>query len=279
MKKRRYICTAKLCNIQMLVEYWILYIIYNAIVIFYSSASKWNCGIVPRPSEVGSRGGFPNWLDSDSTRRTALEGLPRLLQFRLVPASMALCRASWRGDRASSGQLDRDRGVSREYYRRVEEPSELGRLRHGGRCQLPASRTHDRVVLRLVEHLRVRSSSRAGPAYGGHHRPATAVACHRQASAACDANYNYRREFTREGHSGREGISRCRHFSTRARKKSGTVDAPATLAANPRKSLRTFSFRAVNCPRPRASRPADATFGREIFEFSRAPQRQPPDLG
>src|ERR1039457_92056 len=30
----------------------------------------------------------------------------------------------------------------------------LGRLRHAGPCSLPASRAHDRVVLRLVEHLR-----------------------------------------------------------------------------------------------------------------------------
>src|ERR1019366_2858068 len=114
----------------------------------------------------------------------------------------------------------------------------LGRLRHAGPCSLPASRAHDRVVLRLVEHLR--SSGRAGPAYGGHHQPATALACHRHAGAACETNNDHRSEFTREGDSGREGVSRCRHFFARAGKKCGAVDGPATLAANPRKSLSSF---------------------------------------
>src|ERR1017187_5755253 len=114
----------------------------------------------------------------------------------------------------------------------------LGRLRHAGPCSLPASRAHDRVVLRLVEHLR--SSGRAGPAYGGHHQPATALACHRHAGAACETNNDHRSEFTREGASGREGVSRCRHFFARAGKKCGAVDGPATLAANPRESLSSF---------------------------------------
>jgi hypothetical protein len=73
MKKRPYICTAKLRNIQMIVAYWILYLLYYAVLIFYASASKWNCGIVPSLWEVGSRGGFPNRLGSDSTWRTAFE--------------------------------------------------------------------------------------------------------------------------------------------------------------------------------------------------------------
>src|ERR1017187_7170659 len=114
----------------------------------------------------------------------------------------------------------------------------LGRLRHAGSCSLPTGRAHDRVVLRLVEHLR--SSGRAGPAYGGHHRPATALACHRHAGAACETNNDHRSEFTREGASGREGVSRCRHFFARAGKKCGAVDGPATLAANPRESLPSF---------------------------------------
>src|ERR1019366_5229055 len=50
----------------------------------------------------------------------------------------------------------------------------------------------------------------------------------------------HRSEFTREGDSGREGVSRCRHFFARAGKKCGAVDGPATLAANPRKSLPSF---------------------------------------
>src|ERR1019366_7916511 len=114
----------------------------------------------------------------------------------------------------------------------------LGRLRHAGPCSLPASRAHDRVVLRLVEHLRL--SGRAGPAYGGHHQPATGLACHRHAGAACETNNDPRSEFPREGDSGREGVSRCRHFFARAGKKCGAVDGPATLAANPRKSLPSF---------------------------------------
>src|SRR5271157_3778629 len=114
----------------------------------------------------------------------------------------------------------------------------LGRLRHAGPCSLPTSRAHDRVVLRLVEHLR--SSGRAGPAYGGHHQPATALACHRHAGAACETNNDHRSEFTRKGDSGREGVSRCRHFFARAGKKCGAVDGPATLAANPRESLPSF---------------------------------------
>src|SRR5271157_521601 len=114
----------------------------------------------------------------------------------------------------------------------------LGRLRHAGPCSLPTSRAHDRVVLRLVEHLR--SSGRAGPAYGGHHQLATALACHRHAGAACETNNDHRSEFTRKGDSGREGVSRCRHFFARAGKKCGAVDGPATLAANPRESLPSF---------------------------------------
>jgi len=43
-------------------------------------------------------------------------------------------------DAALPLQLNRDRGASREYFRRVEEPSGLGRLRHAGPFPLPASR-------------------------------------------------------------------------------------------------------------------------------------------
>jgi hypothetical protein len=56
MKKRPYICTAKLGNIQMLVAYLILYLLRDAILIFYLSASKWNCGIVRSLWEVDSWG-------------------------------------------------------------------------------------------------------------------------------------------------------------------------------------------------------------------------------
>jgi hypothetical protein len=64
MKKRPYIYTAKLCIFKMFVEYLILYILSNAMSIFYSSESKGNCGIVPLLCEVGSCGG----------RRTARDG-------------------------------------------------------------------------------------------------------------------------------------------------------------------------------------------------------------
>src|ERR1035437_10335287 len=114
----------------------------------------------------------------------------------------------------------------------------LGRLRHAGPCSLPARRAHGRVVFRLVKHLG--SSGRAGPAYGGHHQPATALACHRHAGAACETNNDHRSEFTSEGDSGCEGVSRCRHFLARAGKKCEAVDGPATLTANPRKSLPSF---------------------------------------
>ena len=111
----------------------------------------------------------------------------------------------------------------------------LGRL---GPCSLPASRTPRRAVLRLVEHLC--SFGRAGPTNGGHHQPAIAFACHRHAGAACETDNDHCGEFTRPNDSRREGAPRCRHFSTRTRKKCGAVDGPATLAANPRESLPSF---------------------------------------
>src|SRR5450759_10571 len=133
----------------------------------------------------------------------------------------------------------------------------LGRLCHAGPCSLPASRAPRRAVLRLVEHLR--SSGRAGPAYGGNHQSAIALACHRHACAACETNNDHCGEFTRPGDSRREGVSRCRHFSTRARKKCGAVDGPATLAANPRESLPSFpsgpSVALAPTPRARLMQP------------------------
>ena len=126
----------------------------------------------------------------------------------------------------------------REYFRRVEEPMGLGWLRNAGPCSLPASRAPRRAVLRLVEHLR--SSGRAGPAYGGYHQSAIALACHCHAGAACETNNDNCGEFTRPGDSRREGAPRRRHFSTRTRKNCGAVDGPATLAANPRESLPSF---------------------------------------
>src|SRR5208337_311684 len=90
----------------------------------------------------------------------------------------------------------------REYFRRVEEPMGLGWLRNAGPCSLPASRAPRRAVLRLVEHLR--SSGRAGPAYGGYHQSAIALACHCHADAACETNNDNCGEFTRPGVSRRE---------------------------------------------------------------------------
>ncbi|MGH7246809.1 MAG: hypothetical protein ACREH9_01770, partial [Pseudomonadota bacterium] len=52
--------------------------------------------------------------------RTAFERLLCLHRFRVVPASMRPCRARWRGDRARSGSMERDRGASRDYFRGVE---------------------------------------------------------------------------------------------------------------------------------------------------------------
>ena len=61
MKERPYICAAKLHNIKMFVEYWILYLLCNAILIFYGPSLD---GIVvPR--------GFPK--ESDSTWRATFE--------------------------------------------------------------------------------------------------------------------------------------------------------------------------------------------------------------
>jgi len=109
----------------------------------------------------------------------------------------------------SFGQLYRDRGDSENIFDELK--NQWGWAASSRRTLLvPTGRAHDRVVLRLVEHLR--SSGRAGPAYGGHHQPATALACHRHAGAACETNNDHRSEFTREGASGREGVSRCRHF-------------------------------------------------------------------
>ena len=64
IKERPYICAAKLHNIKMFVEYWILYLLCNAILIFYGPASPRLDGIVvPR--------GFPK--ESDSTWRATFE--------------------------------------------------------------------------------------------------------------------------------------------------------------------------------------------------------------
>ena len=52
MKERPYICAAKLYNIKMFVEYWILYLLCDAILIFYGPESGWNCGPVWIPEGV-----------------------------------------------------------------------------------------------------------------------------------------------------------------------------------------------------------------------------------
>jgi hypothetical protein len=70
-----------------------------------------------------------------------------------------------------------------------------------------------------------------------HMETMAAAVARRHTGAACEANNNHRREFTREEFSRREGFSCCRHFSARARKRCGAVDELATLAANPRESL------------------------------------------
>ena len=137
----------------------------------------------------------------------------------------------------SFGQLYRDRGDSENIFDELKNQWG-GWLRNAGPCSLPASRAPRRAVLRLVEHLR--SSGRAGPAYGGYHQSAIALACHCHAGAACETNNDNCGEFTRPGDSRREGAPRRRHFSTRTRKNCGAVDGPATLAANPRESLPSF---------------------------------------
>src|ERR1700732_4940416 len=98
IKKRPYIYTTKLRNIQMFVEYWIRYTLYNAILTFYSCASN---GIVA--------------LYEVSGRLTP--GRPRIgwgliqpgeqLLFAMsapVPldSSMRLCHPSWRRNRAKN---------------------------------------------------------------------------------------------------------------------------------------------------------------------------------
>jgi hypothetical protein len=126
-----------------------------------------------------------------------------------------------RGAREFRPALSRSRR-QRECFRRVEEPMGMGRFRNSRPCSLPTRRTPRRAVLRLVEHLR--SSDRAEPAYGGHNQSAIALACHRHAGAACETNNHQSDEFTCRGNSRGEGVSRCRHFSTRAHKKCGAVD-------------------------------------------------------
>jgi hypothetical protein len=100
IKKRPYICTAKLRNIQTFAEYWIRYTLYNAILTFYSCASN---GIVAlyevsgRLTPGGPRIGWgliPTW-------RTAVE---KFAMSAPVPldSSMRLCRPSWRRNRAKN---------------------------------------------------------------------------------------------------------------------------------------------------------------------------------
>jgi len=106
------------------------------------------------------------------------------------------------------GQLYRDRGDSEKYFDELKTNG-AGRLRHAGPCSLPTGRAmialfYDwwSIFVRLVERT----------AYGGHHQPATALACHRHAGAACETNNDHRSEFTREGASGREGVSPVAFF-------------------------------------------------------------------
>jgi hypothetical protein len=58
MKKRRYIRTHKLGNIQMRVAHWMLYYLSDANLTCYSSAFQWNCGS-STSREVGSHRGTP----------------------------------------------------------------------------------------------------------------------------------------------------------------------------------------------------------------------------
>ena len=89
-------------------------------LILYSSESKRNCGIVPLLCEVGSCGGLPNRL-----------GLiqPGEQLFHVCSGSAWFFHAAFAAQAGEEIARDRDCGVSREYVRRVEEPSVLGRLR------------------------------------------------------------------------------------------------------------------------------------------------------
>jgi len=61
--------------------------------------------------------------------------------------------------------------------------------------------------------------------------------------AACETNNDHRSEFTREALPAAKAFRAVAIF-LRAGKKCRAVDGPATLAANPRESLPSFSFRA-----------------------------------
>jgi hypothetical protein len=76
---------------------------------------------------------------------------------------------------------------------------------------------------------------------------------HRHAGAACDTNNDHRGEFTREGGSGRGGVSRSRHFFyANSQKKTAQLTGLQRWRLSSREPSR-FSFRAINCGRPRAS--------------------------
>ena len=95
-----------------------------------------------------------------------------------------------------------------EYFRRIEEPMGLGRLRHPRLGALPFGRAPRRAVLRLVEHLR--SSGRAGSASRSRHQPAVAVARHRRTGAPCASDHHQNRQHACPRGSRRQGASRRR---------------------------------------------------------------------
>jgi hypothetical protein len=260
---RPYSCTAKVRNIQVFVEYWILYLLCNASLSFYSPTSKWNCGIVSSLREVGSRGGSPNRLGSASTWRSQVCSGSAWFRLRCGFAAQAgeeIARglASWIAIAACAENI----------FDALK--SQAGR---GGLV------TPDLACCRLAALLSalfyawwsiLRSSGRAGPAYGGHHQPATALACHRHAGAACETNNDHRSAFTGEGGSGREGVSRCRHFSPRSAKNA----APLTDLQRWRLSAREpfkFSFKGRHLQGPSLAR-AVTCKGRHL----RSPPRHAP---
>ncbi|MGB6374056.1 MAG: hypothetical protein WBE85_02280 [Methylocella sp.] len=142
-----------------------------------STQREWtNSGHGRQATESIRRQGWSKAARGDRVAAARAESLGDGFECDAGPAYAIFCRnragaevheyfvlaASRDEERAGSAQLDRDRGVSQEYFRRVDEPSGQGRLGHAGPCALPAGHPHDRIVFRLVEHLR--SSGRAGQA-------------------------------------------------------------------------------------------------------------------
>ena len=97
----------------------------------------------------------------------------------------------------SFGQLYRDRGDGENIFDELKNQWGWGWLRNAATLLVPARPHASSRCFRLVEHLR--SSGRAGPAYGGYHQSAIALAGHCHAGAACETNNDDCGEFTRPG--------------------------------------------------------------------------------